>query len=133
MKLEALLGKFPALKVERPPELWEAETTDEKSLVALLEAMIAATAADTLNFSNVVVEPSADEERGPNDIPEGEFVALTASGSNAAEPDGTWPGKSKLLAGLERELIYAGAQYAYVRSIHGRGSITVFLDRCAAP
>ena len=128
MKLEALLGKFAALKLERPPLLWEAEAVEE-SLVALLEAMIAATSADTLNVSNVVVEE--DEPRGPNDIPEGEFVAFTASGSNGSEPDGTWPGKSKLLAGLERELIYAGAQYAYVRSIHGRGSITVFLDRCA--
>ena len=133
MKLDALLGKFPALKLERPPELWEAETTDEKSLMELLEAMIAATAADTLNVNNLVVDLPEDEPRGPNDIPEGEFVAITASGSDGREPDGTWPGKSKLLAGLERKLIYAGAQYAYVRSIHGKGSITVLLDRSAAP
>ena len=130
MKLDALLGTFPSLKLERPPLLWEAETVEE-SLMALLEAMIAATAADTLNVNNLVVEPSADEDRGPNDIPEGEFVAFTVSGSDGREPDGTWPGNSQLLAGLERELVYAGAQYAYVRSIHGRGSITVLLDRCA--
>ncbi len=130
MKLDALLGRFPSLKLERPPLLWEAETVEE-SLIALLEAMIAATAADTLNVNNLVVEPSADEDRGPNDIPEGEFVAFTVSGSDGREPDGTWPGKSQLLARLERELVYAGAQYAYVRSIHGRGSITVLLDRCA--
>jgi len=125
MKLDALLGKFPGVKLERPPELWEAETVEE-SLAALLKVMISATSADTLNASNVVVEPDGDEST----VPEGEFVALTASGSDGSEPDGTWPGKSKLLAGLERELIYAGAQYAYVRSIRGRGSITVFLDRC---
>lgn len=128
MKLDALLGKFPGMKLEQPPGLWEAEAVEE-SLTALLKTMISAVSADTLNASNVVVEPTGDA----SSVPEGEFVALTVSGSDGSEPDGAWPGKSKLLAGLERELIYAGAQYAYVRSIHGRGSITVFLDRCAAP
>ena len=124
MKLDVLLEKFTSLKLERPPELWEART-DGKSLVTLLGKMISATAADTLNASNVVVEPSADE----SPIPEGEFVALTVSGSDGSEPDGAWPGKSKLLAGLEAELVAAGARYAYVRSIRGKGSITVFMDR----
>ena len=130
MKLDALLGKFPSLKLERPPELWDAETV-EASLIELIEALIAATAADTLNVNNMAVEPDEDEDRGS--IPEGEFVAVTVSGSDGSEPDGTWPGNSKLLTGLERKLIYAGAQYAYVRSIRGRGSVTVFLDRSAAP
>jgi hypothetical protein len=124
MKLEALLKKFPSLKLEQPPELWEART-DESRLLTLLQAMISATAADTFNISNVVVEPSADA----SPIPEGEFVALTVSGQNGSEPDGNWPGKSKLLAGLEGELAAAGVRYAYVRSIRGKGSITVFLDR----
>lgn len=132
MKLDALLGRFPALKLERPPLLWEAETV-EASLVELIEALVAATAADTLNVNNMVVEPDEDQDRGPHPMPEGEFVAVTVSGSDGSEPDGTWPGKSKLLARLERELVYAGAQYAYVRSIHGRGSVTVLLDRCPAP
>ena len=44
-------------------------------------------------------------------------------------PDGTWPGNSKLLASLDGDLVAASVRYAYVRSIRGKGSITVFLER----
>ena len=124
MTLDALPAKFPSLVLQRPPELWQART-DEKSLMTLLQAMLSTMAANTLNFSNVVVEPTADE----SPVPAGEFVALTVSGEDGREPDGSWPGESKLLAGLGSQLVAAGARYAYVRSIRGKGSITVFLDR----
>ena len=68
MRLDALLRAHAYIKVERPPEIWEAETEDVR-FVPLLGEMIAAALSGgaelgqlTLNASNVVVEASEDDD-----------------------------------------------------------------------
>ena len=140
MRLEALLRAHGFMKVERPPELWEADTEDVR-LLPLLGEMLAAGLGSgapleelTLNASNVVVQ--ADESEESPQIPRpGEYVALTVSGHSDFGPDDTWfpgsaPGQS-VLARLREPLETAGAKYAYVRRIPPRGSCTIFLARLA--
>jgi hypothetical protein len=128
------------MRVERPPELWEAEAEDT-TLVPLLGEMIAARLALggsleelTLNASNVVVaaDDFDDEGRGPA---AGEYVALTVMGEGAPEDDATWSPQQAPRAGtlrrLNERLAEAGARYAYTRSFDGKGTITVFLARKA--
>ena len=89
MDLDGPLRAQTAVKVERPPALWEADTETEPFL-ALLGELIALglgrgneLAGLTLNVANVVVEP--DDEDGS--IPEGEFVAITVRGGGSWDDD----------------------------------------------
>ena len=142
MRLDALLSAHGFMKVERPPEIWEADTEDVR-IVPLLGEMIAAglsggaeLGALTLNVSNVVVEAPEDEDcvesRGPLS---GRYVAVTVSGQTDLGPDSTWKAgdasASGLLGRLTDRLVTAGARYAYVRRIPPTGSVTVFLPRLA--
>ena len=140
MRLDALLRAHAFMKVERPPEIWEADTEDVRFLPLLGEMIAAALSrgaelsALTLNVSNVVVEPAEDldliEGSGPSP---GQYVAVTVSGHTDLGPDSTWlprsPRVSGLLARLVERLVVAGARYAYVRCMPPSGSITVFLSR----
>ena len=140
MKLDALLRAHGFMNVERPPEIWEADTEDTR-FVPLLGEMIAAALAGggelsalTLNASNVSVDLSDDpDEHEGSGPPSGEFVAITVSGATDLGPDGSWnPGRRSGVALLNRladRLTVAGARYAYVRRIPPTGSITVFLSR----
>ena len=90
MRLEALLRAHGFMRVERPPELWEADT-DEAHLIPLLGEMIAASLARggvleelSLNAANVRVE---DDGGDPSP---GEYVALTVRGKVAWEADAVW-------------------------------------------
>jgi hypothetical protein len=140
LRLEALLRSHGFMRVERPPELWEADAEDT-TLVPLLGEMIVARLALggrleelTLNASNVVVtaEDFDDEGRGPAP---GEYVALTVMGEGAPEDDATWSPQGAARAGaLKRfagRLADAGVRYAYTRSFDGKGTVTVFLARKA--
>lgn len=129
------------MKVERPPQLWEADTEDER-FIPLLGEMLSARLSYgcrledmTLNASNVVVSEPADfddEGRGPAP---GDYVALTVSGEGKWESDAVWlPGQPPppgLLQEIHERLVSAGVRYAYVRSFAPKGSITVFLSRKA--
>lgn len=142
MKLDALLRAHGFMKVERPPEIWEADTEDTR-FVPLLGEMIAAALAGggelaelTLNASNVVVpvdDDDADRSERIESPPSGDFVAITVSGATDLGPDGRWhPGRrsnAKLLEQLADRLVFAGARYAYVRRMPPKGSMTVFLAR----
>ena len=140
MRLDALLRAHAFMKVERPPEIWEADTEDVRFLPLLGEMIAAALSrgaelgALTLNVSNVVVESAADEEgaEGSGPLP-GQYVAVTVSGSVDLGPDSTWrprgPRASGLLGRLVERLAVACARYAYVRRIPPSGSVTVFLSR----
>ena len=95
MDLDGPLRAQTAVKVERPPALWEADTETEPFL-ALLGELIALglgrgneLAGLTLNVANVVVEP--DDEDGS--IPEGEFVAITVRGGGSWDDDIWRPGQ----------------------------------------
>lgn len=142
MRLEALLRAHEFMKIERPPELWEADTEDTRFL-PLLGEMIAAGIVGgapleelTLSASNVVVEPPDDDE-APNVPQPAEYVAITVRGSTDLGPDDTWhpaaPHRPGLLRRLHDRLETAGARYAYVRRIPPEGSVTVFFSRLVPP
>jgi hypothetical protein len=130
------------MNVERPPELWAADT-EETPFLALLGEMIAAglskgaiLAELILNVSNVVVEPSADDEDGSRPPLPGEYVAVTVSGGVDFGPDALWPGPgasaSELLRHLEGRFAAAQVRCAYIRRLPETGSLTVFLSRRTA-
>jgi hypothetical protein len=138
MRLDALLRAHGFMRVERPPELWEADT-DDALLLPLLGEMIAAGLATgaslgdlTLNASNIVVEPF-DDDSCPQVPATGEYVALTVSGPTDFGPDASWSsgsrGASGILMRLRERLVTAGARYAYVRHFPTEGSFTVFFCR----
>ena len=79
------------MRVERPPELWQAEAEDVR-LTPLVGEMIAfglshgnALRALTLSAANVVVE-----DDGAGRVPCGEYVALTIEGKGDWRPEWTW-------------------------------------------
>ena len=131
MKLDALLRAHAFMKVERPPELWEAATEDTAFIPLLGEMIVACLVRGakleelTLNASNVTVEPGAEP------LAPGDYVAITVSGTVSWESDAVWqPRKAWDVAGLDdltARLAPAAVQYAYIRRIDPRGSITVFL------
>jgi hypothetical protein len=141
LRLEPLLRAHDFMRVERPPELWDADAEDI-TLVPLLGEMIVSRLALgarleelILNASNVVV--AADDpapERGQGPTP-GEYVALTLLGEGSREPEGIWNpqrgGTSARLRYLAEPLAAAGARFACTRSFDGKGTITVFLARKA--
>ena len=116
MRLDALLQRFP-MRLERPPELWEAET-DEAHFVDLVSIMQSSMIGElVLNVNNVVVQPPDDGE--PGSIPEGEFVAVTVRGTAGPAFDG-----------VDGRLMAHGARHAYTRRQSGMDSVTAFLNRC---
>lgn len=136
MRLDALLRAHAFMKVDRPPEIWEADTEDVR-FVPLLGEMIAAAlsrgaelSALTLNVSNVVVEPAENpepvERLGPSP---GQYLAMTVSRCADLGPDCVWhprgPRISGLLDRLVDRLVTAGVRYAYVRQVPPIGSVTV--------
>jgi len=142
MRLEALLRAHEFMKIERPPELWEAETEDTRFLPLLGEMIAAALVGGTpleeltLSASNVVVEPPEDGEA--MEVPQpAEYVAITVRGVTDLGPDDTWhpsvPHRPGLLFRLRDRLETAGARYAYVRRIPPEGSVTVFFSRLVPP
>jgi hypothetical protein len=138
MRLDELLRAQSGVRVERPPELWEAQT-DEASLVPLVGDMLAAGVSVggllselVLNVSNVVFE-IADDDPGPHTPPVGEYVAVTVCGPVDLGPDSVWDGSGSrgdgLLGRLHDRLVTAGARFAYVRRIPPEGSVTVWFPR----
>ncbi len=137
MRLDALLNAHGFMRVERPPQLWEADTADD-AFIPLLGEMIAASLARggklealTLNASNVTVPAeAADELRGPG---AGDYVAVSVSGEVGWGSDATWtparPWQVPWLDGLTARLAPAGVRFGYIRNLSPRGSITVYLPR----
>src|SRR5262245_31417085 len=142
MRLEPILRAHAYMKVEQPPELWEADTEDSRFLALLGEVIAAALSSGTplgeliLNASNVVVVPPEDGEDLGFPQP-AEYVAITVRGHTDFGRDETWnpsaprgPGR---LSGLHDRLEAAGARFAYIRRIPPEGSFTIFFSRLAPP
>jgi hypothetical protein len=137
MRLDALLRAHGFMRVERPPQLWEADTDDER-FIPLLGEMIAASLARgaklealTLNVANVTVpEPEGEDGDGPA---AGDYVAVTVRGELAWEAEAAWtPGRPwtlRWLDDLTQRLAPAGVRFGYTRNLQPGGSITVFLPR----
>jgi hypothetical protein len=142
MDLGPLLDAHAYLRVERPPELWEAEAAEEAAS-RLIEAMIAVASERgtelgeiVLRVNNVTVETPDDQCGDPEEEPRpGDYVALTVLGGQGDwRPEVSWrPGATGDSAGLNDDLQRAAAacgfSFAYVRSSGTGGSVTVFLRR----
>jgi hypothetical protein len=137
MRLDALLRAHGLMRVERPPQLWETDT-DEERFIPLLGEMIAASLARggkleelTLNVANVTVPPPEPGDTGGPAA--GDYVAVTVRGEVAWEADATWtPGRPWTLPWLDDltlRLAPAGVRFGYTRDLPPGGSITVFLPR----
>jgi hypothetical protein len=118
MDLGPFLDAHSDLRVERPPELWEADV-DEGALVRLLGEMIAAALARgsargeiVLRVNNVTVEPPDDQCGGAADEPfPGDYVALTVVGGRGDwRPEVSWrPGAAGDPPGVKADLDRAAA------------------------
>ena len=145
MDLAPLLRAHGYLRVERPPELWEADVDDVLLVRALGEMIAAALVRGTelgdvlLRASNVTVEAD-DPTEGDDDkaaVPAaGDYVALSVVGrAGDWRPEMAWtPGgergdASLLSADLETAVRAGGVPFAYTRSSGEGGSVTVFLRR----
>jgi hypothetical protein len=137
MRLDALLRAHSYMNVQRPPEIWEADTEDV-GFVPLLGEMIAAALSSgaelnqlTLNAANVVMPLSGEDEEAI--VRPGDYVAVTVSGPGDLGRDASWTPSRGAAAGLllrlDAALRTAGSAYAYVRSVPPTGSVTVFLQR----
>ena len=139
MNLEPLLRAHGFMKVEHPPQIWEADTEDEAFLRVLGEMIVIGLSrgnelADlTLNVSNVTVEPDDDEEAS---ISGGDFVAVTVRGAGTWDDDLWRAGQSPttgLLSNVVPAADAAGAVYAYTRNLEPEGSVTMWFPRLDAP
>jgi hypothetical protein len=94
-KIASLLRAHSYMRVERPPKLWEADADDERFVPLLGEMIVVGLTRGnklenlTLLASNVVVEADA-----ANDVPLGEYVALSVKGPGDWSPEWRWrPGE----------------------------------------
>jgi hypothetical protein len=141
VKLDALLRAHGFMNVERPPELWDVDTGEERFLLMLGEMIVIGLGrgndlADlVLNVSNVTVEPDEDPVERAWAEP-GDYVAITVRGAGTWEEDvwraGQGPTKG-LLGNVGPAADEAGAVVAYTRTLGGEGSVTALVPRLAPP
>ncbi len=127
------------MQVERPPELWEADTELDAFLRMLGEMIVIGLNRGNelgdlvLNASNVTVEPDDDPEAW---LPEGDYVAITVRGDGDWGADDVWragQGPTRgLLCNVGPAADTAGAVWAYTRNLGDRGSVTALLPRLEA-
>jgi hypothetical protein len=138
MEIDGYLRAHAFMQIERPPELWEADTEDEPFLRMLGEMIVIGLGrgnelADlVLSASNVTVETEDDEEE-PAWLEPGDYVALTVRGAGDWERDDVWragEGPTRgLLCNVGPAADEAGGLYAYTRNLGREGSVTVLLPR----
>jgi hypothetical protein len=138
VRLDEILVAHGFMQVERPPELWGADTDDERFLFMLGEMIVVGLGrgnelADlTLAVSNVLVEPEDDPDEEPWLEP-GEYVSVTVKGPGAWADDVWHPGEGPtrgLLTNVAPRADDAGAVYAYARDLGPRGgAVTALLRR----
>ena len=131
--LDAVLNAHAFMRVERPPELWEVDVLDEPFIRMLGELIVVGllhhdVLADlTVNASNVTTpEP-------PQDVPPGDYVAITVAGPGAWEHDRAWTPSSPepfWSRDVDAAIRAASVVFAYVRTLgDDGGSITVWIPR----
>jgi hypothetical protein len=134
-ELGNLLRAHGYLRVERPPQLWDVDTTELEPFVRLMGELLAAglgrvgATLDTLVLSVANVH-AAPESADP--LPAGDLVSVSVAGPGAWS-DATWR------AGQDEQFVNeylgaaaqaAGAVYAYSRRLaDGTGSISVLYRR----
>ena len=139
MDLAPLLNAHGYLRVERPPELWEADV-DDVALVRVVGEMVAAallrgTALSdvVLRVNNVTVEADGGADPSPGPAA-GDYVAVSVIGGGDWGPEMIWrPGGADdsvlINPDLSRAVRMAGIPFGYTRSSGDGGSVTVFLPR----
>jgi len=134
LDIEPYLEAHAFLRVERPPELWEVECSEQAFLGVLGELIVSGLSRGNalgdllLNVSNVVVEDDAPGGAPPR----GRFVAVSISGAGDWEPELVWTSEHPVIRGvvgvdLDAAFRPAGVPYAYVRVGREGGSATAYL------
>jgi hypothetical protein len=134
MILHSVLCAHDLMRVERPPELWRIHAEDGR-LIPLLDEMVAFALSRgnvlgklILHAANVVIENA-----GPNNIPSGEFVAISVVGKGDWGPEWRWRPDAALpmcaSSKFQRVIANSSGAFASARQICDAGSITVFLPR----
>jgi hypothetical protein len=140
VQLDRYLLAHGFLRVELPPELWEADTEEEAFVRMLGELLVVGLGRGieledlVLSASNVTAEPEPDEEERPWLEP-GDYVAVTVRGRGDWGAEDLWragegPTRGVLVnAGPAADA--AGAMLAYSRNLGEDGSVTVLIPRLA--
>ncbi len=139
MRIERYLQAHGFLRVELPPELWEADTEEEPFVRTVGELLAVGLGRGivleelVLSASNVTAEPDLDDEDEPPWLEPGDYVAVTVRGSGDWGAEDLWragegPTRGVLVnAGPAADA--AGAVLAYTRNLGAEGSVTVLLPR----
>jgi hypothetical protein len=138
MKLDGIVRAHEFMHIERPPVLWEADTQDEV-FIRLLGEMISFAlqrsldvSTLTLSVANVVVDPHAVRE----DMPAGDYLAVTVRGPGSGTPELVWGPNAPLTFGpfgdLDKAALKSRAVWVYSRNLGEEGSITAFFRRLPA-
>jgi hypothetical protein len=138
MKLDGIVRAHEFMHIERPAVLWEADTEDEV-FIRLLGEMISFAlqrsldvSALTLSVANVVVDPHAVRE----DMPAGDYLAVTVRGPGSGTPELVWGPNAPLTFGpfgdLDEAALKSRAVWVYSRNLGEEGSITAFFRRLPA-
>lgn len=138
MNLEPLVRAHAFMKVEHPPQMWEADTRDEDFLRVLGEMIALGLGRGnelgelTLSVANVTAEPDEEGEW----IPAGDYVAVTVRGGGTWDDD-LWRAGQGPTNGLLRNVgpaaDTAGAVFAYTRNLPPEGSVTTLFPRLDPP
>jgi hypothetical protein len=138
MELDGYLRAHAFMRVERPPELWEADTEEEPFLRMLGELIVVGLNRGNelgdlvLAASNVTVEAEGDDEERMWLEP-GDYLALTIRGAGDWAAEDVWrsgQGPTRgLLSAVGPAADEAGAVYVYTRNLGAEGSVTAFLPR----
>jgi hypothetical protein len=140
VQLDRYLLAHGFLRVELPPELWEADTEEDPFVRMLGELLVVGLGRGieledlVLSASNVTAEPEPDEEERPWLEP-GDYVAVTVRGRGDWGAEDLWragegPTRGVLVnAGPAADA--AGAMLAYTRNLGEDGSVTVLFPRLA--
>src|SRR6266511_1387896 len=115
MDLGPLLNAHAYLRVERPPELWEADVDDVALVRALGEMIVAALVRGTV-LTDVVLSIIGRGDWRPE-------ILWRREARGGADPP------QLVNADLAAAARVAGIPFAYTRSTGDGGSLTVFLPR----
>jgi hypothetical protein len=133
-ELGSLLRAHGYLTVERPPQLWDLETTALEPFVHVMgELQAAALARNGGNLATLALAVANLHVRADaaDPVPAGDLVAITVRGPGTW-PDARWsPGAGQFLNDyLAPACAAAGAVHAYARDLGAAGgSISVLFRR----
>ena len=137
MDLRPYLRAHGFLRVEQPPELWEADCGDEL-LIRLTGELLATALARGTDLPDVVLRANNVVVTDEGVPAPGDYVALTVEGVGDWGPEQRWepatsPPDTLVNPDVDAAARAVGIRWAYTRTGAVGGSVTVFLPRLTAP